>query len=118
MTVGARKRSKYGNRKVDCLGEAFDSILERNRWLVLRDAEAKGLIHGLERQKSYTLTAHGHPICNYLADFDYRKDGKWITEDAKGVQTDVFRLKRKLFEAQTGRRLHLVTKATLSDLPE
>ena len=35
----------------------------------------------------------------YIADFTYRlKDGTRIIEDVKGMQTDVFKLKRKLLE--------------------
>ena len=35
----------------------------------------------------------------YIADFTYRlKDGTRIIEDVKGMQTDVFKIKRKLLE--------------------
>ena len=35
----------------------------------------------------------------YIADFTYRlKNGKRIIEDVKGMQTDVFKIKRKLLE--------------------
>lgn len=34
----------------------------------------------------------------YIADFKYIENGKIIVEDVKGIQTDVFKLKHKLFE--------------------
>lgn len=34
----------------------------------------------------------------YVADFQYEQDGKIIVEDVKGMETDVFKLKKKLFE--------------------
>ena len=36
----------------------------------------------------------------YRADFSYydKRQGKYIVEDTKGFQTDVYRLKKKLFE--------------------
>lgn len=34
----------------------------------------------------------------YIADFKYTENGKIIVEDVKGIQTDVFKLKHKLFE--------------------
>lgn len=117
MTAGRWKRRKYGNRKVECLGESFDSILEKNRWLVLKKWQADGKISGLERQVTFRLTAHQQPICKYIADFTYRIGDREITEDAKGVLTDTFRIKAKLFHAQFGRHIHIVTKQTLQELP-
>lgn len=34
--------------------------------------------------------------CTYVADFVYRDGSKLIVEDYKGVQTEVFKIKRKL----------------------
>ena len=40
-------------------------------------------------------------ICRYIADFTYVEPGRGVvTEDVKGVRTQVYLLKRKLFEAQ------------------
>jgi hypothetical protein len=33
----------------------------------------------------------------YIADFEYIKDGKRIVEDVKGMKTDVYKLKKKMF---------------------
>ena len=33
----------------------------------------------------------------YEGDFAYTERGRWVVEDVKGVVTDVFRLKRRLF---------------------
>ena len=33
-----------------------------------------------------------------LSDFKYIENGKTIVEDVKGIQTDVFKLKHKIFE--------------------
>lgn len=113
MTVGKRKRSKFGNRKATFQGLTFDSILERDRWIVLCSRADRGIISNLTRQITYNLTAHGKPICSYRADFDYIKDGQAVTEDAKGMILPEFRIKAKLFEAQTGRKIQIITKQTL-----
>ena len=34
----------------------------------------------------------------YIADFQYIENGKTIVEDVNGMQTDVFKLKHKIFE--------------------
>ena len=48
-------RRKYGNKKiVNAFGE-FDSALEYRRFLVLKDAEGRGVISNLRRQVEYEL---------------------------------------------------------------
>jgi len=34
--------------------------------------------------------------CSYYADFVYERDGKTVVEDAKGIRTDDYIIKRKL----------------------
>jgi hypothetical protein len=39
----------------------------------------------------------------YIADFTYfEKDGQQVIEDVKGVRTPVYRLKKKIIEAEYG----------------
>lgn len=33
----------------------------------------------------------------YVADFVYKKNGRFVVEDVKGYRTEVYKLKRKLF---------------------
>lgn len=115
-TLGARpkKPSKYGNKKVanPVTGETFDSRREARRWGALVMMQRVGDIRELRRQVRYPLTAHGVAICVYIGDFEYEErqdDGSWalVTEDAKGCETDVFRLKSKMFEAEYGRAIRL-----------
>lgn len=40
--------------------------------------------------------------CTYIADFVYIKDGETIVEDAKGMETEVFKIKRKLMRWRHG----------------
>ena len=94
-------RSKYGNRKVELDGEKFDSIAERDRWVALRLMERAREIQSLRRQVRFHLLGHdGSHVCDYIADFVYRRDGVVVIEDAKGVVTDAFRIKAKLMAAQ------------------
>lgn len=94
-------RLKYGNRKVELDGEKFDSIAERDRWASLRLMERAGEIQSLRRQVRFPLSgADGTRVCDYIADFVYRRDGVVVIEDVKGVVTDAFRIKAKLMAAQ------------------
>lgn len=107
--MGKSKRSKYGNRKTVFDGITFDSAMEARRYGVLKMLSLAGDITNLRLQPSYDIEAHGVKICAYRADFAYRDciTGEEITEDVKGVETPEFKLKRKLFEAQYGRKIKL-----------
>lgn len=95
--------TKYRNRKTVIDGYRFDSMREAARYQELRLLERAGVISELELQPKYTLqpgfTREGkkHRAITYTADFRYRDErGATIVEDVKGVQTQVFRMKRKM----------------------
>ena len=99
--------NKYRNKKVICDGFKFDSKREAKRWLELKLLEKAKAITELERQKkfelqpSYTNNKGEHiRAITYIADYFYydRKRKMYIVEDVKGVKTDVYMLKKKIFE--------------------
>ena len=49
------KGKKYNNTKIECEDGKFDSKKEYQRWLVLKDAEAQGVITDLQRQVKLVL---------------------------------------------------------------
>jgi hypothetical protein len=88
-------------------GKKFDSILEMNRYKFLEILASKKEIINLECQIPLTLTeaftskSNGKiRACTYKADFVYYIPAYdvWVIEDAKGEETDVFKLKKKLIE--------------------
>ena len=106
--VSVNVRSKYHNRKT----KGFDSAKEWRRNQELETLQRAGEISELNRQvpfvlmPSYTIsdetTKQGFRTIReirYIADFTYRlNNGKLIIEDVKGMQTEVFKIKRKLLE--------------------
>lgn len=101
-------RSKYHAQKTIVDGITFDSRREAYRYLVLKGMEEKGAIEDLRRQVRYELIPafdvdgkHYRPVY-YVADFVYREDGREVVEDVKGMRTDVYRLKSKLFARRYG----------------
>lgn len=92
-------RTKFGNKKVSFRGSTFDSIGERDRWIALLDDQENGKIKNLQRQVSFDLTSHGQLICRYIADFTYNDKTGYVVEDYKGIETDVFKIKKKLMKA-------------------
>lgn len=96
-------RSKYHAKKTVVDGITFDSKREADRYLVLKSMEEDGTIEDLRRQVRYELIPafdvdgrHYRPVF-YVADFVYVEDGKEVVEDVKGMRTDTYRLKSKLF---------------------
>jgi hypothetical protein len=110
-------RSKYGNRKVEVDGYKFDSVAESLRYQELKLMEYAGEIVELKPPHPKYLLQEGF-MCDgkrvqpvyYIADFEYVDSitGELITEDVKGVETAVFRLKHKLFMRRYKRAIRLV----------
>ena len=92
--------NKYRAKKVKIDDITFDSILESSRYLHLKELLEHNLISDLEIHPPYPCEVNGKKVCVYKADFRYKnKQGETVVEDTKGIQTDVFKLKKKLVEA-------------------
>lgn len=83
-------------------GESFDSKLEAKRWAILKILVMAGHVTDLKRQVSFDLIVNGLLIGRYVADFTYLLHGEPVVNDAKGVRTPVYRLKKKLMQACHG----------------
>lgn len=100
------RTSKYNAKKVEIDGIKFDSKSEGEYYLHLKQQVTERQILGFERQKRMLLqegfSVEGvkgkiRPIF-YVVDFIITEnDGTLTYIDVKGVETDVFRLKKKLF---------------------
>lgn len=101
------KTPKYRNVKTVVDGITFDSAKEARRYGELKLLERSGRISGLEVQPAFRIVVNDCLICTYKADFRYVTDtphasGVVVTEDVKGMQTPVYRLKKKLMLAVHG----------------
>ena len=85
---------KYRNVKTEVDGITFDSKAEADRYCELRAAKRAGAIQGFGIQPSYVLA----DVVRYRPDFIVCAGGHVWVEDVKGVETQAFRLKRKLWE--------------------
>ena len=110
--------SKYNSRKTSYNGELFDSKKEERRYAELVLMERAGVITDLRRQVKFELIPAQYEEYErisqktgkrlkagkrcveqsvvYNADFVYMKDGKQVVEDAKGMRTEKYIIKRKL----------------------
>lgn len=99
------KHSKYHNKKTKIDGIIFDSKREAERYSELKLLERAGKIEHLILQPKFILQngyrkKSGEKVrdITYIADFRYIENGVEVVEDVKGVETEVFKLKRKIFE--------------------
>lgn len=131
MLQGQRK---YKNKKVVNTLGTWDSKKELQRFLVLKDAEEKGIISDLQRQVKFELIPAIKEECiehlktkdkiktrtvqlaiNYTADFCYYKDGVYVVEDVKAsphMLPKEFSLKAKLFFWKYRKKIRLVYNAS------
>ncbi len=98
--------NKYGNKKVTVDGYIFDSTLEAKRYRQLVLLERTGEIKDLqlqvpfELQEAFKKNGKYYRAITYKADFVYydNKLKQTVVEDTKGMKTDVFKIKQKMFE--------------------
>ena len=112
-----RTRAKYNARRINCGGHMFDSMLECSYYNYLLGLKKAGIVKFIELQPKFLLLpafdkngVHYRAIY-YKADFRVtyfnkdktprsKRNEKEYVEivDVKGFQTQVFKIKRKLFE--------------------
>ncbi len=100
------KPHKYRAKVVVVDGIRFASQAEARRWSELRLLERAGQIVELVRQPEFAFFVGDKLIFRYVADFKYHgaliSNSGEVIEDVKGVRTPVYKLKKKLVEAQFG----------------
>ncbi|MBV5282188.1 MAG: DUF1064 domain-containing protein [Paludibacter sp.] len=104
-------KNKYNATKY----KGYDSKREYEHSVILKLREKAGEILGLDEQKVFELLPKQTETieiqkktkiveklrtveqpCTYKADFVYYENGKLVVVDAKGMKTEVYRIKKKL----------------------
>lgn len=102
---------KYRNQPQQVGAEKYRSKREMLRHQALLDLQQSGYITGLVREVPFILAPKIHiegekrarPAVRYVADFIYcTARGITVVEDAKGMQTPVYRLKKHLMATVHG----------------
>jgi len=102
---------KYRNRPCEVGGEKYRSQKELRRHRELLLLQREGLIAGLTREVPFVLAPgvkidgekRARPAIRYVVDFLYSTQlGVMVHEDAKGMQTRVYRLKKHLMKTVHG----------------
>ncbi|WP_046721480.1 DUF1064 domain-containing protein [Heyndrickxia coagulans] len=110
------KKTKYGSKKVEIDGHVFDSKIEARYYEQLKWLQANDQILFFRLQPRYLLQEafqkNGKTFrkIEYVADFEvHHLDGSIEVIDVKGMETEAFKIKKKLFEHKYPHKLSLVT---------
>lgn len=100
-TVQAARRNKYNAKRTEVDDIVFASAAEARRYSELKLCEMAGEISNLKRQVRFPIHVNATHISDYIADFTYYQDGRYVVEDVKSepTKTPVYLLKKKLVEA-------------------
>ncbi|WP_081707620.1 DUF1064 domain-containing protein [Bacillus massiliigorillae] len=108
--------SKYGSKKVEIDGIVFDSKIEARYYEQLKWLQLHGEILFFRIQPRYLLqeafVKNGTKFrkIEYIADFEiHHTNGSIEVVDVKGMETEAFKVKKKLFEYKYPHRLSLIT---------
>lgn len=96
------RKLKYRNKPVTIDDHWFPSRKEAKRYGQLKILSMAGKITDLRLQQRFILSVNDIKVTTYVADFTYYRDGQFIVEDAKGIRTAAYVLKRRLFRAIHG----------------
>lgn len=110
LAGGQRSKSKYGNKRVEVDGIWFDSEAEAKRYGELLLLVKAGQISDLQVHTRLAFEIEGDTMFVYQPDFEYTDHTGLaeagvpvrVYEDVKGVRTAVYKLKKRLIEAQYG----------------
>ena len=102
---------KYRNQPCQIGAEKYRSQREAKRHQELLILQRVGKIAGLTREVPFVLAERvkiegedrARPAMRYMADFMYSTaDGRQVVEDAKGIRTTAYRLKKHLMATVHG----------------
>jgi len=109
-------QTKYKSKKVEIDGHVFDSKIEARYYQQLKWLQEHKQILFFRMQPRYLLqegfekNRKRYRKIEYIADFEvHHLDGSIEVVDVKGVETEAFKIKRKLFEKKYPHKLSLVT---------
>jgi hypothetical protein len=110
--------SKYGARKTTIDGIKFDSKMESDYYLYLKQMKEEGQIKDFSLQPKFLLQdkfeKHGKKFraIYYISDFHViYNNGSEVIIDIKGKQTADFKIKKKLYTKLYPLELKLITKS-------
>lgn len=118
MILGYNKYRVASSSERTIDGILFSSKMEAKRYQQLKLLEQAGEIKEIQLQPHFLLlpaferNGKHFLAINYVADFSYYdcKTKKRVAEEVKGYETEVWKIKKKLFHYRHNMELRVVTK--------
>jgi hypothetical protein len=101
-------RSKYKSIKTTINGITFASKREARYYQIYSRLQEVGQIKNLQIQTSIPFILNGKKIFAYKPDFEFDDENGHHIVDVKGIETPVFRLKKKLIEEEYNIEIEVV----------
>ena len=109
-------KTKYCSKKIEVNGIVFDSKIEANyyehlKWLLEhKEIKSFSLQPRYLLQEAFKKNGRTYRKIEYIADFEiHHLDGSIEVVDVKGMETEAFKIKKKLFEKKYPHKLSLIT---------
>lgn len=96
QSSASRRGSKYAAKRTEVDGMLFDSKAEASYYLRLKARVLAGEVSYFLRQVAFHLPGKTRYVCDFA---EVLADGRIRYVDVKGMQTEVFRLKKRQVEA-------------------
>ena len=100
-------RHKFGAKPTQIDGIRFDSKLESRYYSTLKMNQAAGELIFFLRQVPLHLPGKTKYVCDFV---EFWKNGDVIFTDVKGMETEVFKLKKRQVEELYPIEIQIVTK--------
>ena len=110
------KKNKYNAHKAEYNGMKFDSAFELECWQYLEKLVKEDKITNLQRQIKFELLPANslYRALNYVADFTFNVNDRYIVADAKGLVLPEFKIKQKIFFNKYKNQIYIFKK--ISDI--
>lgn len=94
--VGLKRKNKYNAIRTN----GYASRMESADSIWLRSLEKRGIISDLNEQVRFDFIINGKKLKKYArVDFQFRRNGKVVWYETKGMPTDLWLLKKDIIEA-------------------
>lgn len=114
-----KRKNKYGAVKTKVGKTTYDSKKEARYCEQLKLRQMAGEIKNLAMQPKFEFIVNGEPmryvntkrkgkIITYIADACYEENGEFVVVDVKGVETQVFKMKRAMMRHINGLEVQVV----------
>lgn len=95
----SNRQQKYNANRASFNGKVYHSQMERDDAMWLAQLAKEGTIIDLQEQQRYRIFHNGDHICDSIVDFKFIHEGVTVWYETKGLETDKYKVVKKLLLA-------------------